>query len=106
MLNYLNLSSLKFGGNIMNASLSLDSARKGYYQDIAQAEVDRLINVSIEHFALPLIISMSMDFLSQADFERMGYHGIKPQPFSAERKITIYRKIDAFLRPILLPIIT
>lgn len=76
--------------------------RKDYVQIISQEEVNEIIKVSIEHFAIPLIAGISMDQVTQAEYTAFGGKGVKPPPLTAEKKLEIYKRMHAFLRPRLL----
>ncbi len=77
-------------------------ARSDHYQVILDSEVKKLIKTSIDHFTIPIIAGISMDHISQKEFNKMGYPGPKPEPLSAETKLTIYKRIYEFLSPKLL----
>jgi hypothetical protein len=86
----------------VNMSMAVESiSRAGCYQQISELETKRLMHVSIEHFALPIIGGMSMDLVSQEMFEQLGGKGPKPQPFGEVKKLNFYRQIETCLKPIL-----
>ncbi|NGX58395.1 MAG: hypothetical protein K940chlam3_01302 [Chlamydiae bacterium] len=80
--------------------------RCDYDHVILDLEVKRLVKTSIDHFTIPIIAGISLDHISQEEFNKMGYLGPKPEPLSAETKLTIYKRMEEFLTPKLLYIAT
>lgn len=83
-------------------TLSVNLTKNDYLKIILENEVNQIIDVSIEHFALPLIMGMSMDLVSQKEFQDMGGKGPKPMPYSNEIKQAIYTRMYEFFKPKLL----
>ncbi len=81
----------------MNVNFNL--SRKDWMQAISKDEVERLVRVSIEHFALPIISGFSMELLSQKEYEEMGGWGNKPKPLPMEIKLEMYCRIKKFVKP-------
>ena len=79
--------------------VSLNLLRNECIQAIGKEEIEQIARASIEHLAIPLIAGISMDQISQQEYEEMGGRGKKPEPLSAETKLEIYTRIRAYMRP-------
>jgi hypothetical protein len=88
----------------MNVSPVL--SRKECMQSISNAEIEQISRASIEHFALPLIAGISMDQVSQKEYEAMGGWGKKPEPLSDKVKLEMYTRIKNFIKPKIIEKIT
>ncbi len=81
-------------------------SRSNCIQIIGNAEVESIVRASIEHFVLPIIAGMSMDELTQKEYEAMGGTGKKPEPYSQSLKLSMYTKMKEFIRPKILAKVT
>lgn len=79
-------------------SVSLNLSRNNCIQIISNAEVEKVAKASIDHFAIPLIFGLSMDLVSQEEYEEMGGRGKKPEPLSSETKLAIYNRMNEFFK--------
>jgi len=79
-------------------SVSMNLSRSSYIEAIANAEVEMISNVCIEHIAVPMILGVSMDFVTQEDFNKK-FPGPKPEPLSDAAKREIYDRMRNFLKP-------
>ena len=78
-------------------NVTLNPSRNDFIQAICKEEIKQLTRASIEHFAIPIIAGISMDEMSQQQFEEMGGRGKKPEPLSPETKLEMYKRIKSFL---------
>lgn len=72
------------------------------FQTIRDAEVEQIFDAAVKHFAVPFIAGLSLDAVSQEEFEARGGVGKKPAPLSDAEKLTLYKSIEQYFRPILI----
>jgi len=78
-------------------TISLNLSRNECIQAIGNKEIEQLVDVTIQHFAIPTIAGFSMDDISQQQYEMMR-GGRKPEPISAKAKLEMYTRIKTFMK--------
>ncbi|MEI8366132.1 MAG: hypothetical protein WCF65_06910 [Parachlamydiaceae bacterium] len=73
----------------------------GFRETILENETERLLISSVQHIAVPLILGLSMDFVSPREWALISGGQPKPAPMNAEIKLNMYKRILGFYRPII-----
>jgi hypothetical protein len=75
-------------------------------QTIKDIEIESITKASIDHMAIPVIMGMSLDYMTQDEFVLAGGRGKKPDPLPRNLKIELYTNINNLFRPIIANTIT
>lgn len=83
----------------MNVNNTL--TRADYVQQLTQAEIELLIDASIQHTAIPLIAGISMEEATPEQLKKSGFKGPKPEPLSPAVKNELYKRFYGVLKPVI-----
>jgi hypothetical protein len=71
------------------------------FKFICEVYCENLITTCIDHCAIPYVVGISCETLSQEKWEKAGGKGKKPKPLSHEKKLNIYQQLEKGFRPLI-----
>lgn len=79
-------------------SADTESQRGAYLKKTVADKVDYLLDIVVSDWAVKYIRGLSLEGFTQQEYESIGGRGLKPVPFTFDKKIQIYNQITRILK--------